>query len=466
MKSIRSRLTLWYVSLLTITFVALGGAAYGLLSYSLYAEIDNALKGVGNVFVERAGLEWQRPLPPELDEIFRRFFGFAPVKRYFQMLDPLGRRQPAQPATPSEQLSVSKEALENALRGYSSFETVRGLEDYPVRVATVPIFRAGRLVSMVQVGMSLQGVHQTLTRFLIVMAALLPAALLFAGLGGWLLVRRALKPVDEMTAAATRISAEKLDERVEETGAGDELDRLAKTLNQMLTRLDAAFNQVRQFSANASHELQTPLTILRGELEVTLRSARAPEEYLATLKSALEEIDRISRLVEGLLLLSRADAGVLRMDRRPVDMAELVEEVYWRLKVLADSRSVQLQVEELEPVGIAGDRERLRQLLVNILENAIKYTASGGRVAVTLRREGDSVCVQVSDTGIGIRAEDRERIFQPFYRTPQALAETGVGLGLSIAKSIVDLHGGSIEVLSNSGEGSTFRIILPVKQND
>lgn len=461
MKSIRSRLTLWYVSLLTITFVILGGAAYALLSYSLYTEMDNALKGVGNGFVERAGLEWQRSFPGDVDEIFRRFFGFVPVKRYFQMLDPLGHRQSVQPTTPAEHLSVSPIALEKALRGIASFETVRGLEEYPVRVATVPIFRAGRLSSIVQVGMSLQGVHKTLSRFLIIMAALLPAALLFAGLGGWLLVRRALRPVDEMTAAATRISAEKLTERVEETGAGDELDRLAKTLNQMLTRLDAAFSQVRQFSANASHELQTPLTILRGELEVALRAARTTEEYIATIKSALEEIDRIARLVEGLLLLSRADAGVLRMDRRPVDMAELLEEVFWRLKVLADARSVRLELANSEPVTIEGDRERLRQLLVNILENGIKYTRAGGKVTASLGQEGDSVCIQVSDTGTGIQAEDPERIFQPFYRGSEVLAEKGVGLGLSIAKSIVDLHGGRIEVHSKSNEGSTFRIILP-----
>jgi two-component system, OmpR family, sensor kinase len=461
MKSIRSRLTLWYVSLLTITFVILGGAAYALLSYSLYTEMDNALKGVGNGFVERAGLEWQRSFPGDVDEIFRRFFGFVPVKRYIQMLDPLGHRQSVQPTAPAEQLSVSPLALENALRGIASFETVPGLEEYPVRVATVPIFRAGRLSSIVQVGMSLQGVHKTLSRFLIIMAALLPAALLFAGLGGWLLVRRALRPVDEMTAAATRISAEKLTERVEETGDGDELDRLAKTLNQMLTRLDAAFSQVRQFSANASHELQTPLTILRGELEVALRAARTTEEYIATIKSALEEIDRIARLVEGLLLLSRADAGVLRMDRRPVDMAELLEEVFWRLKVLADARSVRLELANSEPMTIEGDRERLRQLLVNIMENGIKYTRAGGKVTASLGQEGDSVCIQVSDTGIGMQAEGPERIFQPFYRGSEVLAEKGVGLGLSIAKSIVDLHGGRIEVHSKSNEGSTFRIILP-----
>lgn len=466
MKSIRNRLTLWYVSLLTVTFLALGGAAYGLLSYSLYAEIDNALKGVGNVFVERAGLEWQRPLPPDVDEIFRRFFGFTPVKRYFQMLDPLGRREPAPATPPSEQLAISKDALANAIRGVSSFETVRGADDDPVRVATVPIFRANRPTGIIQVGMSLQGVHRTLTRFLIVMLALLPAALGFTGVGGRLLVRRALKPVAEMTAAAARISAEKLDERVEETGADDELDRLAKTFNRMLTRLDAAFSQVRQFSANASHELQTPLTILRGELEVALRSARTPEEYQATLKSALEEIDRISRLVEGLLLLSRADAGVLRMDRRPVDLAELVEEVYWRLKVSADKRAVRLATEALEPARISGDRERLRQLLINILENAVKYTPSGGSVTIALRDEGDTVCIQVADSGIGIPAADRERVFEPFFRTREALAETGIGLGLCIAKSIVDLHGGSIEISDNAGGGTIFRILLPVGHPD
>jgi len=462
MKSIRSRLTLWYVSLLAITFVFLGGATYALLSYGLYTEVDNALKSVGNVFVERANIEANRLFPSDVDEIFRRFFGFSPVKRYFQMLDPLGRRESTQPSPSYEQLPLSKKALENALRGVATFETVQGLEDNPVRVATVPLIKAGRLSSIVQFGMSMQSVEKTRMRFLLIMAAMLPIALLFAGLGGWLLVRRALKPVDEMTAAATRISAEKLNERLEQTGAGDELDRLAKTLNQMLSRLDAAFSQIRQFSANASHELQTPLTILKGELEVALRSSRSSEEYIATLKSALEEIEKISHLVEGLLLLSRADAGVLRIDRRPVDMAELLEEVYWRLKVLADARSVQLDLEELQPAFMNGDRERLRQLLVNILENGIKYTNPGGKVTVSLRHEKKSLTLLITDTGIGIQPEERERIFQPFYRAPEVISERGAGLGLSIANSIAAMHGGRIDVDSNPGKGSAFRITIPL----
>jgi heavy metal sensor kinase len=266
-----------------------------------------------------------------------------------------------------------------------------------------------------------------------------------------------------MVEAARRISAERLAERVEETGAGDELDRLAQTFNRMLSRLDAAFQQVRRFSADASHELQTPLTALRGELEVALRSSRTPEEYQETLKSALEEIERIARLVEGLLILARAESGALRMDRRPVDLAELVEEVYWRLKVLADERSVDLRMTGLEPVTVTGDRDRLRRLLVNLVDNAVKYTGPGGQVGLSVAREGERVRVEVSDTGRGIPLEEQEQIFQPFFRSEAVLSEQGSGLGLSIARSIALAHGGELSVESEPGKGSTFRVGLPVE---
>lgn len=460
-RSIRTRLTLWYVGLLAVTFFVLGGATYLLLSHSLNQEMDNALKGVARVLVERADIQSRTSFPPDVDEIFRRFFGFSPVRRYYQMLDPYGRRKPGQPDGQSEKLPLSETAFDNATHGLSTFETIEGLDEYPVRILTMPIMHGKRLASLVQVGMSLQSLSVTRFRFLIIMASVLPVALLFAGFGGWILLRRALQPVDRMTAATRRISAEHLTQRLEETGAGDEVDRLAKTLNQMLTRLDAAFSQVRQFSANASHELQTPLTILKGELEVSLRSSRSPEEYEITLKSALEEIDRISQLVEGLLLLSRTEAGVVRIDRQPVDMAQLAEEVYWRLKVLADSRQVDFILEIPPAASIVGDRERLRQLLVNLVENGIKYTQPGGRVILSLQDDGASVCLRVTDTGLGISAEDREKIFQPFFRSSEVIAERGAGLGLAIAESVALAHGGRIEVDSAPAEGSTFRVILP-----
>jgi heavy metal sensor kinase len=239
---------------------------------------------------------------------------------------------------------------------------------------------------------------------------------------------------------------------------------LAKTLNEMLGRLDTAFSQIRQFSADASHELQTPLTILKGEQEVALRSPRNAEEYQRTLKSALEEIDRIAHLVEGLLLLARADAGVLRMDRQPVDLAQLIEEIYGQTKVLADNQTITLRLEHVEPVTIQGDYDRLRRLLLNLVDNGIKYTRPGGRVTLSVQRDGGRASLQVSDTGIGLSGEEQDRIFQRFYRGAEARThgQSGAGLGLCIARSIAEAHGGRIEVESTTGQGSTFTVLLPL----
>jgi heavy metal sensor kinase len=278
------------------------------------------------------------------------------------------------------------------------------------------------------------------------------------------LARKALKPVDRMTETARRISAEHLDRQVQGSGTGDELDRLARTLNEMLGRLNLAFQEIRQFSADASHELQTPLTVLKGEIEVGLRSPRKPEEYQAILRSALEETDRIARLVEGLLLLSRSDAGVLRMDRRSVDLKNLAEEVIGAVRPLAASRSVNLRVESLEPVQITGDPDHLRRLFLNLVDNGIKYTPAGGSVEVSLHKDDRWACLRIRDSGIGIAPEDQEKIFRRFYRAERARSQggSGSGLGLAIAKSIAEAHGGRIQVESAAGQGSLFTVILPL----
>jgi signal transduction histidine kinase len=365
LRSLRARLTLWYTSLLTVTFVILGGVTYGLLVYSLSHDMDAALRSVGRVLAEENRQGVSRLFPADIDAIFRRFFGVSPWDRYFEMRDPFGHHDPRWQRQHSTQLPLSPQALQNAKAGLPTVETVKSLGRYPVRVLTQPVLERGQVISVLQVGMSLESLYVTRRRFLLIMAGVLPLGLLLAGGGGWLLARRALAPVDRMTEAARRIGAAHLAERLEESGVDDELDRLASTLNAMLGRLDAAFRQIRQFSADASHELQTPLTILKGELEVALRAPRSPEAYQDHLRSALEEVDRIARLVEGLLLLARADAGVLRMDRKAVDLAQLVEEVYQQVKVLADSRDITLDLEAVEPLTIQGDYDRLRRLLLN-----------------------------------------------------------------------------------------------------
>lgn len=461
-RSVRTRLTLWYTSLLTVTLLLVGGAAYGLLSYSLSREMDTALHSVAGAMVEQAHGRSRAFPQSEIDELFRRFFGFSPWDPYFQMRDPAGNRQDQQSS--SRKLPLSREAFDNALHGIPSFETVRGLDEYPVRVLTMPVIEGNRVVNIVQVGMTLKSLYETRFRFLLIMAGLLPFGMILAGTGGWALAHRALKPVGAMTEAARKISSERLDQRLKETGTGDELDNLARTLNRMLSRLDDGFRQVRQFSADVSHELQTPLTILKGELEVALRSPRTPAEYQETLKSALEEVDRIARLVEGLLLLARAEAGMLRMDRREVDLAVILETVHRQLKPIADSHGVELRLESPEHVAIQGDRERLQSMVSNLADNAIKYTRPGGTVTLSLKDEGNMAAVVVSDTGIGIPAEERERIFQTFYRAPEgrAMAENGTGLGLAIAMSIAVAHHGTIRVESSPESGSTFTASIPV----
>ena len=462
--SIRARLTLWYTGLLTVTLLLLGGVTYGLMVKSLDQDVDNALRKIAQVLSVQARKE-AALFPANIDDMFRRFFGFSPHDRYVQMLDPRGQRDPRLPRRSTKKLPFSPQAQANVRQGLPTFETIEGVVDYPVRLLTMPIRdKANRLINVVQVGLSLKNSYETRRHFIRIMALVFPIALLLAAGGGWLLAHRALVPVDQMTTAAQRIGAERLAERLEETGTGDELDRLATTLNAMLSRLDDAFRQIRQFSADASHELQTPLTILKGELEVALRSPRSPEAYQRILESALEEIDRIAVLVDGLMLLARADAGVLRMDHQPVELHQLIHEVYSQAKVLADAKWVALDIGTLEPIVIQGDYERLRRLLLNLIDNSIKYTPADGQVTLSLRRRGEWALLDVADTGIGLSPTEQELIFQRFYRTDSARDQgaTGSGLGLCIAHSIAHAHGGSIDLKSTLGQGSTFTVRLPI----
>ncbi len=464
LRSIRTRLTLWYTGLLTLTLLLLGSVTYGLMVNSLSRDIDTALQNIAQALSQQAQREAPAFYPSVIDEMFRRFFGVSPLDRYFEMRDPRGHRDPRLQRPSNRSLPLSPQALANAARGLPTWETIEGLGDYPVRLFTQPVLQSGRVVNLIQVGFSLQSFHETRRHFLRILALVFPIALILAGGGGWLLAHRTLAPVAQMTHAAQRIGAARLDERLDESGTGDELDELAHTLNAMLSRLDDAFRQIRQFSADASHELQTPLTILKGELEVALRTPRSADAYQQTMRSALEEIDRIAGLVDGLMLLARADAGVLRMDRQPVALHQLVQEVYDQTQILAAHKQIDLQLGPTEPIVIEGDPERLRRLVLNLTNNAIKYTPSGGQVMLSLQRCQDRAAIRVADTGIGLSPEEQERVFQRFYRSDNARLHDaeGSGLGLCIARSIADAHGGSIELDSTPGVGSTFTVRFPL----
>jgi heavy metal sensor kinase len=318
--------------------------------------------------------------------------------------------------------------------------------------------------------MSLESLMLARRNFFYAIATMVPLALVLASGGGWLLARRALRPVDMMTEAARRIGAERLGQRLVGADVEDELGRLARTLNEMLARLEAAFSEMRRFSADASHELRTPLTVLKGEIEVALRSERDSAEYQRVLVSALDEVERMTRLVEDLLLLSRADAGALRFERERVELDRLVEEVCKQGEFLGRGRGVQVSLRSLEPLVVEGDGQKLQQVLLNLVDNAVKYTPAGGHVGVGLRQSSAAPDRQpeaeifVQDDGIGIQPDAVPHLFDRFYRADPARSRdgSGAGLGLCIAKTIAEAHGGTIAVTSALGAGSTFTVHLPL----
>jgi len=305
--SLRWRLTFWYTAALGGLLLGLGVTAFVLLDRTLRANVDASLASVARAIA--ASSQESAPLAPDLDETLAALFGPALAER-FRLLDPLGRPDPRLAPRSRSEFPLSPDARRNAADGRETFETLAmpGVTSGPVRLLTFPVVDRGRLVHLVQVAMPLAGVDAARRRFLLILVGLAPVALAGIAVGGWVLTGRALAPVDAMVAAARRIGAEDLSLRLAGEDRDDELGRLAAVLNDMLARLDGSFTAVRHFSADAAHELRTPLTILKGELEVALRTARGPEDYRRVIESCQEEVDRLVALVEDLLLLARTDA--------------------------------------------------------------------------------------------------------------------------------------------------------------
>lgn len=320
-------------------------------------------------------------------------------------------------------------------------------------------------------------VRAHLSEVLVVLVAGLPVVVAVAGVGGYVLARRALAPIDDLASAARRITAERLHERLSVPNDRDEIGRLAAVVNDAFARLEASFAQLRRFTADASHELRTPLSVIRGIGEIGLGETRTPAEYQETIGSMLEEVDRLTHLVDTLLRLSYGDAGTVRLSREPVDLCQLVRDVASSLGVLAEEKGQRVTVEARPDVFISGDRLVLREAITNVVDNAIKYGPPGSTVDIAAwatgggaGSDGAQATVTVSDQGPGVRPEHRTRIFDRFFRVEEARSRNasqvspwdGTGLGLAIAKWAVEMHGGQISVESGTPRGSVFRIVLPI----
>ena len=300
------------------------------------------------------------------------------------------------------------------------------------------------------------------------MRELLAALLLFGSLailgavaGGYLLARRALAPIDQMTLAAREISASRLNRRLDAPNESDELGRLASTFNQMFARLEQSFADMQHFTADAAHELRTPLTILRSEAEVALRAPRSAEDYRRSLESLLEEAERLTHLADQLLYLCREDAGIAKAEFAEIELDHLAGDVVGHMRAVAESKGVALQVGELSPCRMLGDSQRLRRLLFNLLDNAVKFTPQGGTVTIQLAKRDRCVELTVSDTGAGIPSEHLPHVFKRFYRADAARDGTGTGLGLAICRAIVESHDGTISATSERmAKGRPFSFVF------
>jgi len=343
-----------------------------------------------------------------------------------------------------------------------SFTTITW-EDERFRLAILPLHDETGGNYEVRIAYPLKPIDEAFDNLGVFLLAGVPLIVALAAVGGWALARGSLQPVAQITLAARQISAQGLDQRIPVRGVRDELDELALTFNQMLGRLHSSFQQARNFSFDAAHELRTPLTAMRGEAEVALIRNAPAEELRRVLRSNLEEINRITAVVNDLLTVAQGEAGALELRREDVPLSDLAGSIVETVQVLAGDKDVGLDA-CIEPgVKVHGDPLRLSQLLLNLLDNAIKHSSPGQVVRLTLQRDGPAPILKVEDSGAGIPEQDLPLIFDRFFRTDRSRSRQvpGSGLGLSISKWIVEAHGGSISVASRLGAGSIFTVRLP-----
>jgi heavy metal sensor kinase len=449
---VKTRLTLWYVVILSGVLALYAGSSLLFLHVSLRRELDRNL---------REEFERVEDLLTAAADGSIRIGGHGGEGELEAVVEVW--------STDGKLLHRTKGLGGQALGGpptagpiESPFASVELRDGTSLRVLSRPHEVMGRSV-LVRVALSAESLHGEWRQLALGLLFGLPVALAIAGLGGHWLARRALGPLDRMARHAERLTADNLDERLPVENPDDELGHLARVFNVSLGKIEESFAQLRRFTADVSHELRTPLTAIRSVGEVGLGDHPSEQGYREIIGSILEEADRLTLLVDTLLSLSRADAGEVPLHREDVDLLALAREVAAHLGVLAEEKEQALLVEGSEPVLVDADRLVLRQALVNVVDNAIKYSSPGSRVRVVVTGDAATGRVDVIDEGPGIPPAHRERIFERFYRVDKGRSreQGGAGLGLSLARWAIVAHGGRIDVESNEREGSTFRISVP-----
>jgi two-component system heavy metal sensor histidine kinase CusS len=450
--SIRLRITLWYslVLLAALSLFALG--IWLTANRRLMASVDAALveQAKGVITVIRNEIDPSHP--EQLLEELTEYAQATPDGNLIEVRDPSGRKI----------LSSKMVALERATPAQAFGNQKFGRSHYRTYSTTAQVKGAP---FQVLVATPLRETRSILRQLHILLLSTAPVVLLISALGGYWISRRTLAPVDEITQAARSIGIQNLSRRLAVPATGDELQRLSETWNDMLARLESAVKRLSQFTADASHELRTPIALIRTTAELTLRRERSPETYREALSEIVTESERTSRLVEDLLLLARADAGLPALPLESLELTPLVRDICEQGQVLAEARQLHISTElPQEPVFVQANDTALRRLLLLLVDNAVKYTPAGGHITVSVGQDLAGATLAVRDTGIGIPDSALPHVFERFYRADDSRNRDagGAGLGLSIAKWIAERHHASLEAESVPGQGSTFRVRFPL----
>ncbi len=457
--SIGLRLTLWYLLIFAVAQLAFGAGMWLILRHNLYDLIDDSLaaevEDLKNFLESQKKDATLQKLREEVDETYT----IEHPGDYLAVFAENGELIYRSPFFDAHQSAMfpPDQIKRPIMRS-------RRIEGHALRFALRKLQANGHTFT-VQMGAPADDVVETLQQFRWYLLMFAPLLLLTAAGGGFWLSRRALSPVDALVRTAREVSGSNLSSRLQKLETGDELQRLSDTLNAMLDRIESAFRRITEFTADASHELRTPMSLIRTEAELALRRSRSEAEYKESLRHILLEAERTTALIEQLLSLARTDSGREMLNLAPVDLRETLRGVVEGWQHVATVSNLQLS-SAFDPseVFVTGDQAMLRRLADILLDNAFKYTPAPGTVQLSLETKGDSAVIKVRDSGIGIAEEDQPKIFERFYRVDKARsrAQGGAGLGLAIAQWIVTQHGGTVEVESTPDQGTTFRVEIPV----
>lgn len=459
------KLTLFYIFTFFLSALVICGFLYLRLEHQLIKEVDRLLLDETG---ELSEVLIQDPKGHaslgdfEMGVVTRDYY---PI--YFNVLDQNGGSLYVSKGFKEIEYKSSDKIIADARNGKKTMETVRSpRRRTPYRMVNTPVFRDGRLSYILQLGTHLRFVRKSLSHFKGNILVAFPIILVLGSLGGWILARKAVAPVGYIASKTKTITSKNLSERLNPRGTGDEMDDLIETINGMIAGLESSFKRMAEFTADASHELKTPLCALRGEAELLLSKERTTEDYQEGLAHFIERFDHLNRMVNDLILLSKSDSSQVELNLVPLRLDLLVQDMANLFQVLAEQKNIGVNIDLSQETTVMGDKMRLQQLFTNLIDNAVKFTPDGGSIRIRVEKNMDFARVEVIDTGIGIPEEEQENIFKRFYRVDKSRSKEigGVGLGLSIADWIAHAHHGKIEVKSEPNQGAAFTVYLPLQK--